>query len=153
MCKTVVLSENQGHRYERVSRKMPGEFQYGDELCDKGRTKAGKKTKRTSTQLYDTLNTILLSRIFNEHRPIDPHSDAQLIARTINSNRTIMGQDRRWLDIISHFILACTGIGLIIMVANKLFALSQSKQFLLNETKRQTMLNEIEDKSMVCVRN
>jgi hypothetical protein len=64
----------------------------------------------------------------------------------IDAGNLTLGEDRNVKDKIAHFCLACTVLGLVPMVYNKIY----NGSFFLNSTKRQTLLSDIEnDQSMV----
>lgn len=66
---------------------------------------------------------------------------SQKISTLIQQGKKIMSQDRQWKDILAHFIFACTGIGLIVMLAHKVYC----GQFFLNQTTRQKTLDAVNE--------
>lgn len=126
---------------------------YGQSLLDAGFKKKGTNTKTLAQDLRSAIEEFKLSiaqddsdvrlkfstYFTNNHKVV-----VQKINNLIQNGHKIMGNDRNWSDHIAHFCFALTGIGLLVMVANKLY----SGQFFLNNTKRQMQLNDINQEAI-----
>ncbi|MCX7091794.1 MAG: hypothetical protein NTU48_10170 [Legionellales bacterium] len=121
---------------------------YGQSLLDAGCEQKGSNTKELARQLKDAIIKFKLSIAQDEIEPtdkfavkfIDNHKEtAKNIRILLQQGHKTMGNDRNLSDWIVHFCLALTGIGLFIMLANKICY----GQFFLNSTKRQVKLDDI----------
>lgn len=71
---------------------------------------------------------------------LDKETFGRLTIGLIEKNKNILGNDRKFKDILGHILLALTGIGLIVMAGKKI----ATGSFFLNQTKRQKLLGDIE---------
>jgi hypothetical protein len=125
---------------------------YGQTLLNEGFEKKGKSTKELAQQLKDAIIKFKSSITEDNIEPINKfavkldnnNESAKNISKLIQQGHKTMGNDRNWSDHIAHICLALTGIGLLIMLANKLY----SGQFFLNSTKRQMKLDEINQETL-----
>ena len=119
----------------------------GTSLINAGLNKKGTITKQIAQQIREEINNLQRSI---EDDPRDTHEKflydldykkqiAQNIGKIIYDGNKMMGDDRDWRDNVAHICLALTGIGLFIMLANKLY----SGQFFINKTERQRKLEDI----------
>lgn len=116
---------------------------YGTTLLTSGRNTEGNAVHSLSSELRR-----LVKKMTTELNKTNDENQIRAIKKTASQNisicikdgRKIMGKDRKWNDIIAHFLFACTGVGLLIMGINKYY----SGQFFLNLTERQKRLREVE---------
>lgn len=104
---------------------------YGQLLHDNDRCIAGNKTKLLAQHLRIVIKSLINNTLTKEEA-------AKKISVLLKNGRHTLSQDRRYQDIIAHIIIACTGIGLIVMMVNKYY----TGQFFLN-THRQHKLASV----------
>ncbi len=106
---------------------------YGESLLPK-RPIAGQKTIMLAEDLRAVVTKLSIGSL-------TVLQASQKISTLIEQGKKTMSQDRQWKDILTHFILACTGIGLIVMLVHKL----SCGQFFLNQTTRQKKLDAVNE--------
>ncbi len=122
---------NNGKQYLAVLQSITDLDNYGQLLYDKDRCIAGNRTKLLAQHLQIVIKSLVNNTLTKEEA-------AEKISVLLNNGQHALGQDRRCRDIIAHIILACTGIGLIVMMINKYY----TGQFFLN-THRQHKLASV----------
>ena len=127
------------NKFQSLYEKIAALKQYGEELRQISyRKKAGDNVIFWSDELHKKIDYFKENCRGNENKQLALNISKEINQLLIQSNKS-MGSDRRWRDIIAHFILCCLGVGLIIMPLNKICTGS----FFLNSTKRQIKLNVI----------
>jgi hypothetical protein len=132
-----------------VFEKVKALEDYGQIVINTGFEKKGKKTQELAQSIRAQVSMLKDSIISD---PNDEYSrflgkagnqpkTSQAISSLINNGHKSMGNDRNWSDCIAHLCLALTGIGLLIMIGNKLY----SGQFFLNNTSRQVKLGDVKE--------
>lgn len=112
---------------------------YGQTIKGQGQEQKGQKVIDLAKEIDSKINDFENLKSNNRDVSVIKNDLNQIIA----AGKKSMGEDRKAQDIIAHIILACTGVGLIIMLGNKMFGHSHS--FYLNKTKRQKMLEGVRE--------
>ena len=128
----------------------------GTRLIADGFNNKGTRTQQIAQQIRKEINNL---RIYMKDDQRDTHEKflchldykkqvAQNVGKIIYDGNKIMGDDRNWRDNVAHLCLALTGIGLFVMLANRLY----SGQFFINNTERQCKLEDINQAATSIVR-
>ncbi len=116
-------------------------------LADYAQTLTGNKKNQAESlaqQLENTVNEFLCDRL-------DRAMASQHMSDLICKGRQTMRQDRTALDILAHIAIACTVVGFVVMLVNKI----SHDTFFLTKTSRERHLETIESSfsiSLQCIK-
>ncbi len=119
----------------------------GKILINTGFNKKGEIAKQLAQQIKEQIDNLKNSIINDQRDVLDKfeyscgykEEACKNIRKLIIDGYKLMGDERNCRDIIGHICLALTGIGLLFILANKLY----SGQFFFNNTERQCRLKDV----------
>lgn len=76
------------------------------------------------------------------HGKIDINNASKQLESIITEGKQAVGKDRKFSDILAHIVLALSGVGLLLMLANKFIAKAQTGMFF-NQTPSQKILSKV----------
>lgn len=133
--------EAQMSKLDNLLRIIQDLERYGEELGPL--SSKGQNAKNLAQAIYTEVD------VFATNPQPNAKATSKTLSDLITKGKKSMGDNREIKDWVAHFVFACTGVGLIVIVGKALF--SQSHSGFLNSTKRQKLLNEIDKQQQIVV--
>jgi hypothetical protein len=122
---TIVLTFN---NHDVLLDKIQDLKNYGFAMINEQRPEQGNKVIILADELQYVIQELQMKKL-------DKQQAGENIQKLIKNNQPIMGEDRKWKDIIANILLACSIVGLVVMGVNYIY----SGQFFLNTTRQQKL--------------